>query len=83
MLNCFWVWFKLVLWYLIMWWFLVKLGFFKKFELISWMVNFYFVLEEIMLGEVVIVGDRNYKKWVCFCCLSGCGELILLFFNKN
>nr|WP_242017980.1 DUF6527 family protein [Synechocystis sp. FACHB-383] len=36
-----------------------------------------------MPAEVVIVGDRNYKKWACFRCPSGCGELILLSLNKS
>ncbi|AGF53761.1 sll6052 (plasmid) [Synechocystis sp. PCC 6803] len=83
MLNRFWVWFKLVSRHSIMRWFLVKLGFLKKSELTSRMVNFHPAPEEIMSGEVVIVGDRNHKKWACFRCPSGCGELILLSLNKN
>jgi hypothetical protein len=64
-------------------WFLVKLGFLKKSELTSRMVSFHPAPEEVMSGEVVIVGDKNYQKWACFRCPSSCGELILLSLNKS
>lgn len=83
MLNRFWTWFKSGSWRLVLQWFLVKTGLIKKPELISRSVAQHPSPEDVALGEIVIVGNANYKKWVCFRCPSNCGELILLSLNQH
>lgn len=39
--------------------------------------------EQIKTGVMVIVGDRELQKWVCFRCPGGCGEVIKLSLNTR
>jgi hypothetical protein len=34
--------------------------------------------EEIVPGEIIVVGSDDYQKWACFRCPGGCEEVILL-----
>jgi len=36
-----------------------------------------------MHGQVLVVGDKKLKKWVCLNCPDNCGEIILLSLNKS
>ncbi len=39
--------------------------------------------EEIRSGQMIVVGDRKFKKWVCLQCPDGCGENVLLSLSQS
>ena len=62
---------------------LVSLRLIKQPELIGRVRSSHPTPEEIAPSEIVIVGDRKYRKWACFRCPGGCGEVILLSLNTS
>jgi hypothetical protein len=39
--------------------------------------------EEIKPGVMIVVGDERLKKWACFQCPGGCGEVVKLSLNPK
>ena len=39
--------------------------------------------EDIIPGQISVVGNSKYHKWACFRCPGGCGERILLSLNQK
>lgn len=62
---------------------LVLLRLIPKPDFVSRVVASYPNPEDIAPEEIVIVGDEKYRKWACFRCPGGCGEIILLSLNKS
>lgn len=62
---------------------LVSLRLIQKPDFVSRTVSSHPTPEEIASGEIVIVGDETYRKWACFRCPGGCGEVILLSLNTS
>ncbi|MFP5274974.1 DUF6527 family protein [Coleofasciculus sp.] len=62
---------------------LLSLRLIKQPELIGRIISSHPTPEEIAPSEIVIVGDEKYRKWACFRCPGGCGEVILLSLNTS
>jgi hypothetical protein len=57
---------------------LVKLGLVPKPDLYVRIVELHPSPEEIKQGQAFIVGNTKIRKWICFQCPDGCGEMIHL-----
>ena len=59
-------------------WLLVKACFIKKPDFVTAYSVRQPKTDELVVGELVVVGDGEKKKWACFKCPGGCGEKIML-----
>jgi Family of unknown function (DUF6527) len=62
---------------------LVWLRYIRKPDFSSHTVATHPAPENIKPGQILMVGDVKYQKWVCFQCPGGCGEKILLSLNQK
>lgn len=64
-------------------WVLIKLKVIPRPDLSAQIVKVHPAPEEILPKQILVVGDAQYRKWACFRCPGGCGEVILLSLNQT
>lgn len=61
---------------------LIWLRIIRKPDFVARIVPTHPVPEATKVGQVLIVSALNYKKWACFQCPEGCGEIIQLSLSQ-